>query len=69
MSAKDITRARDDLILSVLGMYRDGFPNHTIAARMNLPAPQVSTLRARVMADDLKFSGECMRDVLKGYSA
>lgn len=69
MTAKDLTRTRDELILSILSLYRAGYPNSVIATRMGLTRGEVSTFRTRVLAADLKCSGEPKRVVLREYSA
>ena len=61
------TRQSDDRVLAILGWLTAGETLASVADRISTSQPYVSTVRQRVIFDDLKYSGETKAKVMAGY--
>lgn len=64
---RDIPRAADDEILRVLRLLQRGVSHTRTAAIVGMTRSRVSILKQRVLADDLRCSGEVPDVVRAGY--
>lgn len=64
---RDIPRARDVEVLTALRLITSGLTLRAVAERLGVSPSDVSVWKQRVMADDLKFSGEPAHVVRAGY--
>lgn len=66
---KNVSRDRDDRVLRILRLIRAGHSQNAVARHVGATRPEVTTIIKRVLADDLKYSGDPEDVVRSGYVA
>lgn len=64
---QNVSREHDEWVLSILAQLAGGAQQKDVAARMGTSRPHVAAIKQRVMADDVKHSGEDPETVKGAY--